>query len=100
MLLILPLGGWLILGGVACLLITFPLFLIVGNAPQKVIFSLLAAPRFIFYQIAGFFKIKKAYHKTLVTQNNRNMSLEEVSMYPGEFDRSVHRSDKDEGHQH
>jgi len=99
MLLIVPMGGWLILCGVACLLVSFPLFLIAGNAPRKVIFSLLAAPRFIFYQIAGFFKIKKAYHKTLVTQNNRNISLEEVSMYPGEFDGSVHRSKKEAHHQ-
>ena len=94
MLHILPLGGWLIFGGVAGLLISFPLFLIVGNAPQKVTLSLLAAPRFIFYQVVAFFKINKAYNKTLVTQNNRNISLEEVRMHPNNFDGSSPRSEK------
>ncbi|HYG18822.1 MAG TPA: glycosyltransferase [Ohtaekwangia sp.] len=81
MLFVLPTASLLVLSGVACLLLSFPVFLMAGNAPRKVLLSLLAAPRFIFFQIAAFFKISKAYNKTLVTQNNRNVSLEEVRMY-------------------
>ena len=83
LLLVLTLAGWLILGGVFVLLASFPLFLIASNAPRKVTFSLLAAPRFIFYQVLAFFRIKKAYHKTLVTQNDRDISIEGVKVYEG-----------------
>lgn len=83
MLLVLPLAGWFVIGGVFVLLGSFPLFLIASNAPRKVTLSLLAAPRFIFYQILAFFRIKKAYHKTLVTQNDRNISIEGVKVYEG-----------------
>lgn len=79
LLFIYPLAGILILSGVVCLVISFPVFLAAGNAPRKVFLSLLAAPRFVFYQIAAFFKIKKAYNKTLVTQNNKNISIEEMT---------------------
>ena len=81
MLLIIPAAGLAILSGVGVLLLSFPLFLIAGNAPKKVTLSLLAAPKFIFYQILAFFRMKKAYHKTLVTQNDRNISIEGVKMY-------------------
>ena len=76
-----PVAGWFVLGGVFALLLSFPVFLIAGNAPKKVILSLLVAPRFIFFQILAFLRIKKAYHKTLVTQNDRNISIEGVKMY-------------------
>lgn len=81
MLLIMPLAGWIVLGGVTGLLMSFPVFLLVGKAPRRVTLSLLAAPGFIFYQILAFFRMRKTYHKTDVTPNNRNMSIEEVRMY-------------------
>lgn len=81
MLFVLPVAGWFVLGGVVILLASFPLFLIAGKAPRKVTLSLLAAPRFIFYQILAFFRIKKAYHKTLVTQNDRNISIDGVEIF-------------------
>lgn len=64
--------------GVLCLTISFPLFLIASRAPREVIMSLFAAPRFVFFQIVGFLRIRKAYNKTLVTQNRRVVSLQEV----------------------
>jgi cellulose synthase/poly-beta-1,6-N-acetylglucosamine synthase-like glycosyltransferase len=72
------LAGIILLCGIICLVLSFPIFLIASHAPKKVVLSLFAAPRFIFYQVIGFLKIRKAYNKTLVTQNNRDISLEEL----------------------
>jgi cellulose synthase/poly-beta-1,6-N-acetylglucosamine synthase-like glycosyltransferase len=72
-------AGIIVLSGVTCLTLTFPIFLAAGGAPKKVFLSLLVAPRFIFFQFLAFFKIRKAYNKTLVTQNNRNISIEELT---------------------
>jgi cellulose synthase/poly-beta-1,6-N-acetylglucosamine synthase-like glycosyltransferase len=71
-------AGLFLLGGIALLVVSFPIFLIASNAPRKVIMSLFSAPRFIFYQIVGFLKIRKAYNKTLVTQNRRSVSLSDL----------------------
>lgn len=75
-------AGLVLLAGIALLVISFPIFLIASKAPKKVILSLFAAPRFIFFQIIGFLKIRKAYNKTLVTQNNRNVSLSDLMNVP------------------
>jgi cellulose synthase/poly-beta-1,6-N-acetylglucosamine synthase-like glycosyltransferase len=71
-------AGVVLFIGILCLLVSFPLFLITSKAPKKVVLSLLSAPRFIFYQVIGFLKIRNAYNKTLVTQNSRDVALEEL----------------------
>ena len=75
-------AGIVLISGIALLVISFPIFLIASRAPKKVILSLFAAPRFIFFQIIGFLKIRKAYNKTLVTQNSRNVSLSDLMNVP------------------
>ena len=72
-------AGLLLFGGVVCLIVSFPIFLIASGAPKKVIMSLFSAPRFVFYQIIGLFKMKKAYNKTLVTRNTRSVSIQELA---------------------